>query len=432
MSNNPTRAVPQQTPSRSPTTSKATPSPRMLPKKPPASGYASATPNKTGFTALVVRVVGQFFAPIEKHWDDAKVAAGELVGTIEKHVLDPIVAGATAVYEAITAEPSTVPTPAARSAAVVPLTPDDAIVVGALTVDHGSIAIGSSTDAAPKPNALAQLLPFLCQWGTPLDPSASSTAGTRAGAFPSAQSRGRTGASIVLPAGVSMAPGLFSLSPLPATLGAGEWGRAASDFAAAPGGAVSHSGLLCVQGTMPMWSIDPPIASRAAPGEFHVGAKEKTPPRVFPAHSIGEVSPAVSWTDLMTVGQPAGGVSSPDEASVVRTGDMQALPFANGSDALTAVAPRTGHPRSGASRWAGEEGSHAFPALPLPIFPTPATTRPASDWGTRHADRVAAAIAGERPQHEGSGQRHPQGQEAPPEYPEDEATDPEIVEVGIG
>lgn len=154
--------------------------------KAPQSGYESAGKKGIGVAAALIRVVGEFFAPLEKQWGAVKEAAEKIAEVIEEGVIDPLVAGAVAVYEGVKAaaekeQPAAATSEKGTQKAALSIAPAAAAMVGGVAVMDGCGVMPSIVGVSESTSPLIPLQ-FLSTWGTVQDGSspASSSSGAKA------------------------------------------------------------------------------------------------------------------------------------------------------------------------------------------------------------------------------------------------------------
>lgn len=175
---------------------------KVPPHKAPQSGYESAEKQGIGVAAALIRVVGAFFAPLEKQWGAVKEVAEKIADVIEEGVIDPLVAGAVAVYEGVKAaaereQPSTAPSEKGTQKAALSIAPAAAAVVGGVAVIDGCGMVPNIVDVSESPSPLIPLQ-FLSTWGTVGDGDSPARGGSGAKASTTGESSVKAGVSLDL------------------------------------------------------------------------------------------------------------------------------------------------------------------------------------------------------------------------------------------
>lgn len=155
---------------------------KALPHKAPQSGYESAEQKGIGVAAALIRVVGEFFAPLEKQWGAVKEAAEKIAEVIEEGVIDPLVAGAVAVYEGVKAaaekeQPASAASEKGTQKAALSIAPAAAAVVGGVAVVDGCGVVPGVFSGSASTSPLIPLQ-FLSTWGTVGDGSSPASGGS--------------------------------------------------------------------------------------------------------------------------------------------------------------------------------------------------------------------------------------------------------------
>lgn len=411
--------------------------------KAPQSGYESAEKKGIGVAAALIRVVGEFFAPLEKQWGAVKEAAEKIADVIEAGVIDPLIAGAVAVYEGVKAAAENEQTGATTSEkgtqkAALGIAPAAAAVVGGVAVVDGCGVVPGIVGVSESTSPLIPLQ-FLSTWGTVQDGSSPASGGSGVKASAAGNSSAKAGVSLDL-----TDPGDNAAAAAKAVYGhaIGDASRSAAARAATDDAHTAGDSVFALGGlNLFAGDLGRPVGGGAPTHIATSGSDQDDLPWYLAAS--GRPRPGESVDIIREAFRRANGegreAAHPDVAAgspVTERPGRAALPSYRGGESRgheTGTIASSGDNGPVKDRDALGDvgyGEHAF-ALPLPVMTSGGAGGTHVSMGPSDGDRIEAALEGghaRRDDAEGGGGGGSQSSQHDDEDPDAyaDATDPDI------